>query len=352
MPSEMFSGLGPSTESRGRRGAAFVCGLFVQALLIGTAIFLGILFPQELPVVGRQYMLTWLPSLRPPAQPVLKPPQIARVVIPKLKPLTNPELTVPPVAAVAVPKIRPTVSAAAVHIPELPRLAAAGPQPPPPPKLQIAVRTGLFGGAPEPVTTKLPVEKVQTGGFGSPQGFAGSAHGESAGNVPKVGSFGLPEGPGHGNGTGGAKGVAGVVASAGFGSGVAGPGYVHGADGAKVSMGAFEKVAQVTQTPNKNLHAEQLVNFQPVEIFSKPTPSYTEEARHLGIQGEVALSVIFEASGSIRVLGVVKSLGHGLDQAAQQAAALIRFKPALRDGKPADFPATLRIEFRLADQST
>jgi protein TonB len=117
-------------------------------------------------------------------------------------------------------------------------------------------------------------------------------------------------------------------------------------------MGGFEKVSQVSQTPTKSQHAPQPVDFLPVEIFSKPTPVYTEEARHLGIQGEVTLSVIFEANGGIRVLGVVKSLGHGLDQAAQQAAALIRFKPALRDGKPADFPATLRIEFRLADQST
>jgi hypothetical protein len=49
---------------------------------------------------------------------------------------------------------------------------------------------------------------------------------------------------------------------------------------------------------------------------------------------------------------VVKSLGHGLDQAAEQAATQIRFKPALRDGKPEDYPATLRIQFRLADQSS
>jgi protein TonB len=119
-----------------------------------------------------------------------------------------------------------------------------------------------------------------------------------------------------------------------------------------VAIGGFEKVSQVSQTPAKNLRAPQPADFLPVEIFSKPTPVYTEEARHLGIQGEVTLSVIFEANGGIKVLGVVKSLGHGLDQAAQQAAALIRFKPALRDGKPADFPATLRIEFRLADQST
>ena len=72
----------------------------------------------------------------------------------------------------------------------------------------------------------------------------------------------------------------------------------------------------------------------------------------MGIQGEVTLSVVFQASGTIRILEVVKSLGHGLDQAAEQAAAQIRFKPARDNGKPVDFPATLRIEFRLADQTT
>jgi len=72
----------------------------------------------------------------------------------------------------------------------------------------------------------------------------------------------------------------------------------------------------------------------------------------LRIQGEVVLSVVFQASGGVRVLAVVKFLGHGLDQAAEEAATQIQFKPAQRDGKPMDFPATVRIQFRLADQST
>jgi hypothetical protein len=41
-----------------------------------------------------------------------------------------------------------------------------------------------------------------------------------------------------------------------------------------------------------------------------------------------------------------------VDRTEEQAAAQIRFQPALRDGKPADFQATLRIQFRLADQPT
>jgi TonB family protein len=72
----------------------------------------------------------------------------------------------------------------------------------------------------------------------------------------------------------------------------------------------------------------------------------------LGIQGEVVLSVVFLANGSIRVTGVAKSLGHGLDQEAERAATQIRFRPARRGGELADFPATVRIEFRLASQSS
>ena len=39
--------------------------------------------------------------------------------------------------------------------------------------------------------------------------------------IAQKGSFDLPSGPGYGNGTGGSRGARGVVASAGFGSGVA-----------------------------------------------------------------------------------------------------------------------------------
>ncbi|MGO8819400.1 MAG: energy transducer TonB [Terriglobia bacterium] len=354
MPLEMFSGLDPSPGNRSRRSVAFICGLFAQALLVGAAVFLGVFFPEELPTPVRQYALVWLPPLNVPPPPVVKrPPEMARVVIPKVRPRVTPAPVIPtPVlTAVVVPKIvQPTIPTPPVRVLAPPMPAPPVLQPRPAPKVEVAVNTGRFGGAPEPPTTKRPADQVQTGGFGSPDGLPGKAQGGATGNVAKLGSFGLPDGPGVGNGTGGAHGVRGVIASAGFGSGIAGGG--GGGNGGRVAMGSFEKVAQVTQTPTKNSHAQQPVDFLPVEIFSKPTPLYTEEARHLGIQGEVALSVVFEASGAIKVIGVVKSLGHGLDQAAVQAAAQIRFKPALRDGKPADFPATLRIEFRLADQTT
>ncbi|PYX60909.1 MAG: hypothetical protein DMG73_05220 [Acidobacteria bacterium] len=50
----------------------------------------------------------------------------------------------------------------------------------------------------------------------------------------------------------------------------------------------------------------------------------------------------------MRVVRVVQGLGHGLDDAAIQAAERIRFKPALRDGQPTDFTAVLHVIFQLA----
>jgi TonB family protein len=356
MSPEMFSALDSSSESRKRRSVAFVGGLVVQVFMMGAAILLGIWFPQELPVNARQYAVLWLPNLLPPPAPEMTiPRKVARPVIPKLQSPVTPDPPVYAAADLQLPKIRPTAPPLSRSLPPPPLPAPSFAQPDPGPKMQkaqIEVHTGSFGGASEPVTTKRPAEQVQTGGFGSPQGFRGQPEGESAGNVPRLGSFGLPEGPGVGNGTGGAHGIQGVIASAGFGSGTAATGYAQDRGITRVAMGSFERVTQVAPSPLKSLLTPQPTEFQPVELLSKPSPVYTDEARRLGIQGDVTLAVVFQASGSIRILEVVKSLGHGLDQAAEQAASQIRFRPARHNGKPVDSPASLRIEFRLADQTT
>jgi TonB family protein len=90
------------------------------------------------------------------------------------------------------------------------------------------------------------------------------------------------------------------------------------------------------------------VKTLPAEIVSKPTPTYTEEARKLRIEGEVLLEVVFEASGQIRILRLLRGLGHGLDENAIRAAEQIRFKPAQKDGQATDSTAVLHIIFQLA----
>jgi len=91
--------------------------------------------------------------------------------------------------------------------------------------------------------------------------------------------------------------------------------------------------------------------MQPVtaaQILEKPRPAYTEEARRLQIEGEVQFEVQFRASGEVRILRLVRGLGHGLDENAIQAARTIRFLPAKRDGLPVDSTATIHIIFQLA----
>jgi periplasmic protein TonB len=86
----------------------------------------------------------------------------------------------------------------------------------------------------------------------------------------------------------------------------------------------------------------------PVEVLFKPTPTYTEEARKLRIEGAVLLDVEFSSSGGIRVLRVVRGLGYGLDESAIKAAEQIKFKPAQESGRSVDSRATVNIVFRLA----
>jgi len=171
-----------------------------------------------------------------------------------------------------------------------------------------------------PATVVAAASKVQTGGFGDPHGIHGPANPSKAANVNQAGSPNLPGGPGYGNGTGGAQGARGTLASdgsKGTGTGTSGAGTGGTTSG--------------------------------VAILSKPNPSYSIEARTIKLEGDVVLEVVFLASGQVQVIRVVSGLGHGLDEAALQAAKLIRFRPAQRNGQPVDFHAHVRIEFRLAN---
>ena len=157
----------------------------------------------------------------------------------------------------------------------------------------------------------------------------------------------MPVGPGQGNGTGGAKGIKGTVASADFGNGVATGGKGDGrSNGQGVATGGFGSEQVVHQGPK--IAADTGAATTPVEITFKPNPVYTEEARNLKLQGEVLLEMSFAANGQLTVNRVVRGLGHGLDEAAVAAANKIRFKPAMRAGVPVDSTAVVHVVFQLA----
>src|SRR5579864_8344081 len=326
---------------------AMVTSYALVTFFLLIVINLGLILPEKLQLTT--YHVTELipmPSLRPEPVPVVEKPAIKPKLAPvvKLHVFEQPKLVLAPEIRREAPKPiePPKVVVNQFAAPEL-KMATAAPRP------QL-VHTGDFGGSSQKPTVNAAIAKVQTGGFGDPNGLAGAGKQGAKLYAAPVGSFDMPGGPGQGNGSGGAKGIKGTVASADFGSGIATGGNGDGRSngrGNAVSTGGFGSEQVVHQGP-KIAQADSGPATTPVEITYKPNPVYTPEARALKLEGEVLLEVSFAANGTLHVNRVVRGLGHGLDEAAIAAANKIRFKPALRYGQPVDSTAVVHVSFQLA----
>ena len=256
----------------------------------------------------------------------------------------------PPVKTTAQVPPNPTLPEAPPRIPPAAASFPVGTTRRAPNRQTASVHLGVFSSNPEATTVPHPVPHVQIGGFGNPAGFRGEAPPGTIGNVPKLGFFDSPSGQANAHGSAGSRSAIGTVQTAGFGDAVAGPdegGKVAGSQpGDEFRQSGFGDVGTVAHIPKPQTRSTTLVQ---VEILSKPTPVYTDEARRLHFEGEVTVEVVFAASGELRVLRIVKGLGHGLDEAAFRASTGIRFKPARRDDVPVDTVATLHIVFQLAN---
>ena len=319
----------------------------VTALII-LLMLIGVIIPDKLPVTNyRVTELIPLPALRPEPLPKPKPLPVHAKLLPPAPVFQAPKLVVPEEIRAARPRdVEPPKVALNNFAPAVMKPLTGGARP-------VLIHTGDFQGSSAVPTVNTPIQKVQTGGFGDPNGLKPSANSKPGGKLiaSVAGSFDMPVGPGYGNGSGGAKGIRGTVASADFGTGIATPGRGDGRSSgrgkAAVQTSSFgaQEVAPVTP------HV-QPVDTAPlataVEITYKPNPVYTDEARRLKLEGEVLLEVMFGANGQLRVNRVVQGLGHGLDEAAITAASKIRFKPAMRMGTPMDSTAIVHVVFQLA----
>lgn len=323
-----------------RMGASLLLHVAALIFLVRLAVWL----PQHVQIMAPRHESITLIAPTSERPVIVKPlPPPPPKVLAELR--AEPKLIPPPevVHKMEAPPVKPAPA------PEPPKISAATPAPvlPKPPVPEKKVVEGMFdSGSSAKPTIKAPVREVQTGGFGDPNGVAGKSDQERKLTVASVGAFDMPTGPGNGNGAGGSHGKQGVVASAGFGDGMAGNGAGDRAPKGGVNTGGFGDATVAQAGVKKPLH---VADSTPVEILSKPRPAYTPEARQMHIEGEVLLDVMFGASGQIRVLRVVRGLGHGLDESAQRAAQQIRFNPAKRDGQPYDSNAVVHIVFALAE---
>src|SRR5215472_7126157 len=297
-----------------------------QLVILGLALLSPMIFPQTMKTALKFDVIELM-------QPVTEIPVAPETPKPKPKPKVEPEvpelkLEVPEPPPLVLPQLSPKQPHVFLNLkPLVPKahiveekplelkqnlkqpeivLSSNGPKAP---KEEVKPNPGADNPAPDTVNAAL--SKVQTGGFGDPNGIAGPGNPNRRGNINHAGSPGLPGGPGYGNGTGGAQGLRATVASDGSGR------------SAEALWGA------------------------PPAIRYKPNPAHSAEGRERKIQGDVVLEVIFLASGQIKVTRVVSGLGFGMDDEAIHAAQRIRFTPAMLDGKPVDFSARIRIEFRL-----
>src|SRR5215472_1426634 len=325
----------------------FVLSYGVQAIVIAILVWIPVLHPEILEPPQKDYHAM---ELVPTPVPVNHEPQrqLPRPVLSaKLDPIDPP----PSALRLPAPAVKPKPRVEDAPAPEV-KIATKTPEVVPTPSAPViprTIKTGSFStGTSAPQTIDRAPQQVQTGGFGDPNGIPARTTQTRAVNIASAGGFDMPTGPGYGNGTGGANGARGVVASTGFGNGVA-TGVAHASTSGAVKQAGFGN-ADVAAPPTVGSREAEpaAAKVVPAEILSKPTPSYTEEARTKRIEGEVLLEVVFEASGRLRVVRVVRGLGHGLDENAVRAAEQIRFKPALRDGQPSDSTAVVHIIFQLA----
>jgi TonB family protein len=329
---------------------AVATGYTVIVLLGLILINVGLLFPERIQL--KEYRVTSLiplPAMRPEPAPVkVRPAEIKAKLLPPAPVFDQPRLVVPHEvrrAPAPEPLEAPKVVVNQFAGPQLKMVAAGGARP------QL-LHTGDFAGSSVVPTVNAAVQKVQTGGFGDPNGLQGPGKQAAKLYAAQTGSFEMPVGAGQGNGSGGAKGIKGTVASADFGNGIANGGNGDGrsngrGSGSRISTGGFGS-EQVVHNAPKIVQVDSGPPTNSVEITFKPQPVYTDEARTLKLEGEVLLEVMFGANGTLHVNRVVKGLGHGLDEAAIAACNKMRFKPALRNGQPMDSTAIVHVSFQIA----
>jgi TonB family protein len=206
------------------------------------------------------------------------------------------------------------------------------------------IQTGVFQSTAE-LAKAAPAPTISIGGFGDSHGtLPADTIRKDPALLTKVGTFDSPDGAGR-NGAGGRAQSGSAVRQTAFGSEVDPGRPKMAANSQGIHTTTFGDATLTPPPPgNKDVLSS---GASPVEILFKPKPVYTAEARNLRLEGEVSLRVVFQANGTVRLVRVVRGLGHGLDEAAAEAAMRVRFKPATRGGVAVDTDATINITFEL-----
>ncbi len=84
-----------------------------------------------------------------------------------------------------------------------------------------------------------------------------------------------------------------------------------------------------------------------VRVVMKPEPRYTESARQKQVTGRVIIKAVFSCNGSITDIRAVEMLPNGLTEQAVAASRMIKFVPAVKNGKYVSMWLQLEYNFNL-----
>ena len=344
-PGPVSFGLLPEPEGR---TASFVTSTTVNVIILALVIYVGITAKHVIQQHKFEQTALIFPTTPPPEVKVKTPPP------PKLPPPPKPvevKLEAPKINMPKVdpkPALKPIEMEAKLNTPQMKEAKPAivlAPQPKaaltaamPAQSNTVKASTApvhlgeTFGVTPNPSASRPATVAAIGNPYGGNEGPAVAPHGV-------VGSTGI----GNGLKSGSNAGTVGKVASAGIPGGTGT--VATGNYGGKVASAGIP-----TQTVASNISAapKAQVASTNLEVISKPPVQYTAEARQLRVEGDVILRVTFTASGQVLIQGVVRGLGHGLDEEARRVAEHIRFRPATRNGQAVDMTTNITITFQLA----
>ena len=83
---------------------------------------------------------------------------------------------------------------------------------------------------------------------------------------------------------------------------------------------------------------------KPITILQ---PAYTDDARGAQIEGKVRIEITVGTDGTVSAVRVIQGLGHGLDEAALEAARGSTFEAGTKCGKPIAMTFTIGMRFSL-----
>jgi len=89
--------------------------------------------------------------------------------------------------------------------------------------------------------------------------------------------------------------------------------------------------------------SEALIKPKPISVVQ---PAFTQEARDAQITGKVRVEITISASGAVTSAKVIAGLGHGLDEAALEAARASTFSPATKCGEAVETTFTIGMRFQ------